>query len=121
VERSPRFDPDKPALNPSCEFQIVNRDNRHSRSFEIRDNAYHSGNRKTSIEPGANASVVIDTQKSFGWYDMSVRVQDLDGFAKRYAGRAEAGKWSYSDPALGRSGSVTNTPKPRNAGRSTDA
>jgi phospholipase C len=91
-----------PALNTNCEFQFVNRDNRQSRSIEIRDNAYNSSDQKTSIEPGANASVVVDIRKSFGWYDLTVQVQGADDFIYQYAGRIETGNSSYSDPLMGR-------------------
>ncbi|WP_317204510.1 phosphocholine-specific phospholipase C [Janthinobacterium sp.] len=35
------------------------------------------------------------------WYDFSVQVQELPGYARRFAGRVETGKDSISDPAMG--------------------
>jgi len=45
--------------------------------------------------------VVLDLAKSFGWYDFSVKVRGFDHFEKRYAGRVETGRSSYSDPFMG--------------------
>ena len=38
---------------------------------------------------------------SGGWYDFSGTVVELPGFVRRFAGRAETGRDSVSDPAMG--------------------
>ena len=35
------------------------------------------------------------------WYDFSVKVRDLAGYSRRFAGRVETGAPSISDPAMG--------------------
>lgn len=70
-------------------------------TLEITDNAY--GNRPVTKRTGpAAGSVVLDLKKSHGWYDFTVRVRELPSFSRRYAGRVETGRDSYSDPAIGR-------------------
>ncbi len=66
----------------------------------IADNAY--GNSPTSKNIGSKASEVIipDLNKSFGWYDFTIKVQGNSNFEKRYTGRVEAGKPTKSDPVM---------------------
>jgi phospholipase C len=70
-------------------------------TVEITDNAY--GNAAVARKTGPAAqTVVLNLKKSHGWYDFTVRVKELPSFSRRYAGRVETGKDSYSDPAIGR-------------------
>lgn len=71
-------------------------------SIEISDNAY--GQKKINIEAGKGSliSIALDTSKSHGWYDSTVRVSGT-GFEARFAGRIETGKESITDPAIDRS------------------
>jgi phospholipase C len=39
--------------------------------------------------------------KSFGWYDLKVRVDSDASFQRQLAGHVETGKPSVSDPAIG--------------------
>ena len=39
--------------------------------------------------------------RSANWYDFTVTVKGQEGFSRRFAGRVENGRDSYSDPALG--------------------
>jgi len=56
-----------------------------------------------TIPAGAkNVEVKIDTTKYFGWYDISVAVNGMAQFEKRYAGKVETGKATFTDPAMGR-------------------
>lgn len=43
----------------------------------------------------------LDTAARFGWYDFTVMLPGETPVEKRYAGRVETGKESYSDPAMG--------------------
>lgn len=89
------------ALNGQVEIHIVNKDRR-GLTIEVRDNAYKHAAQKRVVPAGGKATLVLDTKKSFGWYDFSVRVAGSDVFEKRCAGRVETGQWSYSDPVMGR-------------------
>lgn len=92
-------------LTGNIELKISNLNNTQAYAVEVVDNAYKTGSRKKVIaasgaQPG-QASFVLNLQKSFGWYDFSVKVQGHTSFEKRYAGRVETGLSSYSDPLMG--------------------
>ena len=54
-----------------------------------------------TLAPHATATHVWDLAQSANWYDVSVHVDGLDGYARRFAGRVETGRDGISDPALG--------------------
>ena len=70
--------------------------------IEIKDNAYKSNELIKSVSPSGETNIVLNLAKNFNWYDFSVKVQGHGSFEKRYAGRVENGKPSYSDPFMGR-------------------
>jgi len=69
---------------------------------EIIDNAYNSKSIH-QVLPGAerSAGVFIALNTSFGWYDLSVKVPGHDIYERRFAGRVETGRPSYTDPLMG--------------------
>ena len=69
--------------------------------IEIIDNAYKHNNQKTTLQASTQASLVLNFEKSFGWYDFTVKVAGHNHFEKRYAGRVETGRSSFSDPFMG--------------------
>ncbi|MDR3695934.1 phosphocholine-specific phospholipase C [Mucilaginibacter sp.] len=70
--------------------------------IDVIDHAYKSGNRKRVIPASGKTTLVLNLEKSFGWYDFSVKVAGHDHFEQRYAGRVETGKTSFSDPFMGK-------------------
>jgi phospholipase C len=68
-------------------------------TIEIVDHAYGAKPIRKAI--AGKEIIVLNLEKSFGWYDFSVKVDGVEGFAKRYAGRVETGRPSYSDPLMG--------------------
>jgi len=82
-------------------LRLVNTTNK-QQHIEINDNAYKSGTILKSILPSGETKVVLDLVKNFNWYDFSIKVKGHDSFEKRYAGRVESGKPSYSDPHMGK-------------------
>ncbi len=93
--------PSRP-LSGNIDIQLTNRDRDRAYTVEIADLAYKSGTRRSTLAPGASERLTLDTQPSFGWYDLGVRVDGHEPFDKRCAGRVETGAWSFSDPAMGR-------------------
>jgi phospholipase C len=89
-------------LTGTIEVQLINRDSGRSCAVNVHDAAYKSGDLYRVLEAGESATLVVSTERSFGWYDLRVRVADDDRFEKRYAGRVETGQWSFSDPMIGR-------------------
>jgi len=85
----------------NIEVKLINRSPSLQYSVEITDNAYKTAKQVKLLRKNAAAAIVIDTTKSFGWYDFSIKIKGLALFEKRYAGRVETGKPGYSDPAMG--------------------
>ncbi len=75
-------------------------------TVEIKDNAYKAHPMEKTLQKAGTAGdrtvVVLNLSKSFGWYDFTVKLSGGGSFEKRYAGRVETGKHSYSDPYMGR-------------------
>ncbi|MBS1576748.1 MAG: phospholipase C, phosphocholine-specific [Bacteroidetes bacterium] len=69
-------------------------------TVEITDNVYKAAKQTKIINKSSN--VVLNLQKSYGWYDFTVRVKGSADFHKRFAGHVETGKESKSDPGMGR-------------------
>jgi phospholipase C len=67
----------------------------------ITDNSYKTNDHTKTIASGKSALVVLDLAKSHNWYDISIKTKGHDIFMKRYAGRIETGKSSFSDPFMG--------------------
>lgn len=80
---------------------IQNIDN-HAKAFIIRDNAYGQKEIIKSINANDSINIVLSLDSSFGWYDFSVFIQDDHSFERKYAGRVENGKDTFSDPAMAR-------------------
>jgi len=70
--------------------------------IEIVDNSYNTGNKTVTLKGNSTKeAILINTDKSFGWYDISVKVQGNTAYEQRFAGRVETGKPTQSDPAMG--------------------
>ncbi len=71
-------------------------------SLLLEDNAYGQPTvAKKITAAGATVSLLMNTQKSFGWYDFTVRVQGA-AIEQRYAGRVETGRMRKTDPVMNR-------------------
>ena len=67
---------------------------------EVVDHAYGEPFVLRTVGAGKEVSMLLSFGRSQGWYDLSVRVQGVKGFEKRYAGRVETGKDGVSDPQM---------------------
>lgn len=74
-----------------------------AQTIQVTDNAYKNAAQTIVLPAGtsANASLLVNTVKSFGWYDFSITINGIKSFTKRYAGRIETGKPSHTDPVMG--------------------
>jgi phospholipase C len=54
-----------------------------------------------NLPPMGSATRGISLSAAQGWYDVSVTQPDRPGFLRRFAGRAELGRPSISDPLMG--------------------
>jgi phospholipase C len=104
---------DDPALEvkldhatPNAALHLVNRESERPLTVLVDDVAYGGGVREIKLGAAgtkdASASVTLELIKSFGWYDLRIRVQDFSRFEQRCAGHVETGQESFSDPAMGR-------------------
>jgi phospholipase C len=89
-------------LTGDIEIVGVNKEKHRTHTVQVVDNAYGIPPSVHVLSPGASATTLVSTRRSLGWYDISVRTLSSPFFEQRYAGRVETGKWSSSDPAMGR-------------------
>ena len=86
----------------NIELKITNNSNQ-IQKIEIKDNGYKTLSQPKTLEiaPGTQASFVADLGKSYGWYDLSVKITGADEFEHRFAGKPETGKAGFTDPLMG--------------------
>lgn len=84
---------------------VVNRSDR-SRTLEIADRSYGRGVKTEELaaagRPRSQSTIVLDLSASHHWYDVGIKIKGFDRFERRYAGRVEDGRPSFSDPLMGR-------------------
>jgi phospholipase C len=66
----------------------------------IADNSYNTGTVSKTIGPNHETLFTLYLEKSYGWYDFTVKVEGSETEA-RFAGRVETGKSSFSNPLMG--------------------
>lgn len=69
--------------------------------IQLKDNAYQLGGRSIRLAGMELEEMYINTEKSFGWYDFSLLMPGWEYFERQYAGRAEFGAHSRTDPFMG--------------------
>ena len=114
--REYRGDKNDPALDITCSYEtsllhkasgnilleLVNNSASQPLTVEVTDHAYGNASIHKKLNTGQKQNLVLNLQKSGGWYDFSVKVNGMALFEKRYAGRVETGKESITDPYMGR-------------------
>lgn len=85
----------------NIELKITNFDPSKSVDVKITDKAYKSKPVFKKIN-SEEETIVLNLKSSYGWYDFSVVVKGNPLFTKRYAGRVETGKETFTDPLMGR-------------------
>ena len=93
---------DAQRLSGNLEVKATSRDPGKSYTLEIQDNAYGGGTQKRILAPGGTAALTVDGERSFAWYDLSIRIAESGRFERKLAGRVESGQWGFSDPQIGR-------------------
>jgi len=69
-------------------------------AVRIVDNSYNTGAQRRALAAGKKEVVLVPSARSHGWYDFSVEI-DGSKILRRYAGRVETGRSSFSDPLMG--------------------
>ncbi len=90
----------KNSLTGNIQFEFANNDDKNY-IIEITDNAYRQPKKTFQLNAGMEKTVVFYLDKSYGWYDLSIKINGNNMFEKRYAGHVETGKESKSDPLMG--------------------
>jgi len=84
------------------EVRLTNQDTHNRYQVDIIDNSYNKESIHKTLGTNSISNVAMDLSNSFGWYDFTIRVAGNSVYEKRYAGRIETGKPSFSDPAMGK-------------------
>jgi phospholipase C len=71
-----------------------------AQNVRITDNSYKTGVQRNDVAARGERIILVDSAKSHGWYDFTVEVEGSTA-RKRYAGRVETGRPSFSDPLMG--------------------
>jgi len=91
---------DSKKLTGNINLELQNSETR-AHDIEITDHAYKTNNQKKLITASGKSTVLLNLANSYGWYDFSVKVIGDENFERRYAGRVETGKSTFSDPLMG--------------------
>jgi phospholipase C len=91
---------DSKKLNGNIELKLHNLSHQ-QHTIEITDHGYKTNTLKKVLNASNKSDLVLNLANSFGWYDFSVKINGIHTFEKRYAGRVETGKSSFSDPQMG--------------------
>jgi phospholipase C len=67
----------------------------------VADNSYGAATVVKTLAAGETGPVLLDLQRSHGWYDFTVRSEG-SGNAAHFGGRVETGRSSFTDPFMGR-------------------
>lgn len=87
-------------LTGNIQFKLSNNGSANE-IIEIADNAYHQPKKTVQLNANAENTISFYLDKSFNWYDFTIRTKGNNIFEKRYAGHVETGKESKSDPLMG--------------------
>ncbi|MGV8879645.1 MAG: phosphocholine-specific phospholipase C [Sphingobacteriaceae bacterium] len=89
------------SLTGNIRLRFLNLDQ--PQAIEVIDNSYNSKTiRKMITNDQDGERIVLNLQKSFGWYDFTIRIKGNKDFERHFAGRVETGKSGFSDPVIGR-------------------
>ena len=80
-------------------MKITSPDVSSKKDITILDNSYKSKSIRKTLE--REATILLNLEKSFNWYDFSVLIDGQNEPLFRFAGHVETGKESKSDPFMG--------------------
>jgi phospholipase C len=70
--------------------------------LQLVDNTGREPAKTIPVPVGGLEGGVIKLDKSFGWYDFTIKTADSDSYLRRFAGHVETGETSFSDPVMGK-------------------
>ena len=78
---------------------LMRNDSDAERRFKLTPDSYGKDGHTVSVAAHGQQLVPWSVAESSNWYDLSVRIEGLPGYRRRFAGRMETGLDSVSDPA----------------------
>lgn len=90
----------KSTLTGNVIIELTNHDSK-SHTLTLVDNSYKAKPKRQTVAPKETVSLVMNLEKSFQWYDLSVKLNGYDRFEERFAGHVETGAISKTDPLMG--------------------
>lgn len=112
--RAFRGNADDPMIEIRCGYPVnsagkptgnleVNIRNRGSKpcTVSLADESYGSPAQAIIVQPRASEHVIVDLEKQYGWYDISLVVQGKPDFRQQFAGHVETAQVSKTDPLMG--------------------
>ncbi|WP_298717247.1 phosphocholine-specific phospholipase C [Chitinophaga sp.] len=70
--------------------------------IKLKDHGYGKNDNAFALAPGARKEIIVTKSEHKGWYDFSVLAEGFAGWEQRFAGRAESGKETITDPVMGK-------------------
>lgn len=71
-------------------------------TVQLKDHGYGKSDNTFTLAPGARKDISVTQPAHKGWYDFSVQTKEFPGWLQRFAGRAESGKETITDPVMGK-------------------
>jgi phospholipase C len=84
------------------EITIANRNASKTYVVNIVQHGYSAPTLFKELNAESSLAMLLPVEQSFGWYDFSIKVAGYENFETRYAGHAENGRISFTDPVMGR-------------------
>lgn len=88
----------KPTGNVALSLKNNGKDNH---NIKVIDNTGRETVKILPLTAGSSEAGLIKLEKSFGWYDFTIRVEGSEIYLRRFAGHVETGRPSFSDPVMG--------------------
>lgn len=89
----------KPTGNVALSFRNMGT---HPCRLQLIDNTGREPVKTLPLAAGGTLVGEIKLEKSFGWYDFTIKSEGSDTYLRRFAGHVETGQSSFSDPVMGR-------------------
>jgi phospholipase C len=87
-------------LTGNVTVQVTNHDSK-PHTLVLTDNSYSNPSQSKTVLPGATIIFAAKLERSFNWYDLSIKLHSHPDFEERFAGRVETGAVTKTDPLMG--------------------
>jgi phospholipase C len=88
----------KPTGDVALSFRNMGKETCH---LQLVDNTGREPVKTLPLTAGGTEIGVIKLEKSYGWYDFTIKSEGSDIYLRRFAGHVDTGQSSFSDPVMG--------------------